>query len=104
MSAEIAAVEITESAGGVTFAVKVVPGASRSRLAGVLGSAVKVTIAAPPEAGKANAAVVELLAAGLGVPRRSISLVSGATKPLKRMQIAGISADELRRRLGAALG
>ena len=42
--------------------MKVVPGASRTRLAGQLGDALKVAVAAPPEAGKANAALIELLA------------------------------------------
>ena len=48
--------------------VKVVPGAARSEVAGRLGAAVKVRVAAPPEGGQANRAVCALLAERLGLP------------------------------------
>ena len=60
MSAETDAVELVERAGGVELSVKVVPGASRTKVAGVWGVALRIAVAAPPEAGKANAAVVKL--------------------------------------------
>jgi uncharacterized protein (TIGR00251 family) len=85
----------------VSFAVKVVPGASRDAVAGAYGDAVKVRVAAPPEAGAANAAVVRLLAATLGVPVGDVWIVRGHTTPRKRVVVVGVTADELRGKLGA---
>ncbi|MGB9626422.1 MAG: DUF167 domain-containing protein, partial [Phycisphaerae bacterium] len=50
-----------DTPGGVEVAVKVVPGSSRDRIMGVLGDALKIAVAAPPEKGKANQAVIEVL-------------------------------------------
>ena len=63
--------------------VKAVPGSSRDRLAGALGDRLKVCVAAPPEGGKANAAITAMLADALGVPERSIVLRLGGSTPLK---------------------
>jgi uncharacterized protein (TIGR00251 family) len=90
---------LTSSDDGVRLKLKVVPGASRDRIAGVLGDALKVAVAQPPEGGAANRAVVQLLAACLKVPARSIEIVAGHSSPRKDVRIAGISADELLRRL-----
>lgn len=83
--------DIISRPGGVEFAVKVVPGASRSRVAGVLGDALKLAVAAPPEKGLANKAVIELLAASLGVRRADIEIVAGHTQPHKRVRVRGVS-------------
>jgi uncharacterized protein (TIGR00251 family) len=63
---------------GLVLRLKVVPGASRSQLAGVLGDRLKLRIAAPPEAGKANVAVLALLGQWLGCkdPRLLTGLAS----------------------------
>ena len=53
--------------GGHEIGLKVVPGASRSQVMGLLGDRLKVRVAAPPEQGKANAAVCALLDAHFGV-------------------------------------
>ena len=58
-------VSVTQVAEGAQFAIKVVPGASRDRIVGVLGSALKVAVSKPPQGGAANRAVVELLAEAL---------------------------------------
>jgi len=70
-----------------------VPGASRSQIAGMLGDALKVQVAAPPEKGKANEAVIALLAAKLQLPRSDISLIAGATSPRKTFLVRGISLE-----------
>jgi len=85
------------------IAVKVVPGASRDELAGRLGEAIKVRVAAPPEGGKANRAVCKLLAEALGVGRQAVAVVAGASQPRKRIAIEGLSPDEVRQRLGRSL-
>ena len=58
---------IEQRDGGVIFKVKVVPGSSRTVIAGVLGGMLKVKIAAPPEKGKANKALIDFLAGKLGL-------------------------------------
>jgi uncharacterized protein len=86
--------------GGVEISVKVVPGASRDRIAGMLGDALKVQVSAPPERGKANAAVEALLAGALGLDARSVSVVRGTTNPRKTVLIRGRSEAEVAAALG----
>lgn len=90
---------IREIEGGVEITIKAVPGASRDRIVGPLGDALKVQVSAPPEKGKANQAIIELIAKGLGVTARTVSIVRGATTSRKMIQISGISLDEAEARL-----
>jgi len=83
------------------ISVKVVPGASRSRIAGPHGDAWKVQVAAPPERGRANDAVCELFAEALGVPRRAVSVARGLTSPSKTIRVDGLAPDEVERRLAS---
>jgi uncharacterized protein len=87
---------------GIEFDVKVVPGASRTRLAGMLGPALKLAVAAPPEDGKANQAVCALLAESLGVSKSAVQIVAGQSQPRKRVRVTGLTADALRARLAGA--
>ncbi len=87
---------------GVEFGVKVVPGSSRDRIAGLLGDVLKVAVSAPPEKGKANDAVVAILAKTLGVPRKSVSIVAGHTQPRKTVHVDSITSDALAQKLGIA--
>ena len=87
------------SGGGVAFDVKVVPGASRDQVVGLLGTALKVKVAAPPEDGKANAAVCALLAKTLGLPARDVTVVAGHSRPQKRVEARGISVEAALSRL-----
>jgi hypothetical protein len=86
---------IRDVPGGAVIAVKVVPGASRDRIVGVLGDCLKIATTAPPEKGKANAAVAKLLAAALGLAPRAVQLLSGTTSPRKELRVAGVSAQGL---------
>lgn len=79
--------------------IKVVPGSSRSQLSGWLGDALKVRVAAPPEKGKANAALVALLAKHLGLPRKSVEVVAGHTSQQKTIEIHGLSMAQVKRQL-----
>ncbi len=63
--------------------VKAVPGASRDEIAGTLGDHLKIRIAAPPEAGRANDAIHALIARRLGAPRRDMELTTGASSAEK---------------------
>ena len=81
------------------LAVKVVPGSSREGIAGWLGDSLKVRVTAPPERGRANAAVESLVAEALGVPRGCVSVVSGHASPRKLLEIAELSEAEVHGRL-----
>jgi len=77
-------------AGGIEIDVKVVPGASRSEVVGALGNRLKVRVAAPPEGGRANRAVVDLLREWLGVT--DVEVVAGLHSPKKTVRASGLSA------------
>jgi len=83
------------------LALRVSPGARASAVVGRYGGAWKIRVAAPPEYGRANAAVVRLLADALGVPARTITVVSGHGARDKLVELAGIAPDEIDRRLEA---
>jgi uncharacterized protein (TIGR00251 family) len=70
--------------------VKVVPGSSRDQLVGWLGDALKIKVAAPPEKGQANQAVVELLADRLGMRKDDVQIVAGHSSATKEIAIAGL--------------
>ncbi len=84
------------SAEGWLIAVHVQPGAKRSAAAGLHGGALKLRIAAPPVEGKANDALVEFIAGALGVPRRAVSVVKGASSREKKVLVTDASADPAR--------
>ena len=83
--------------------VRLAPGSKRDRLLGIHGDALRIAVSAPPERGKANEALVELIAKELDLHRSAVSLQSGHTSRDKRVRIQGISRDELLRRLRRAL-
>jgi uncharacterized protein YggU (UPF0235/DUF167 family) len=82
--------------------IKVVPGSSRSGIAGWLGEALRVRVTAPAEGGRANAAVEATLAQALGLPKGAARIVAGARSPWKTVEIAGLSETEVHRRLAKA--
>lgn len=94
---------IEDSGDAVALRVKVVPGASRSRIVGMLGDRLKLSVSAAPEAGKANKAVCKLLAQALGVAPRDVSVSAGQTQPTKTIIVTGISAKTAAQRLAAAI-
>jgi uncharacterized protein (TIGR00251 family) len=81
--------------------VKVVPGSSRSEISGWLGDTLKVKVAAQPEKGRANSEVVALLAEKLGLPQKSISVVSGQTSQRKVIEVHGASTAQIKCALNA---
>ena len=83
----------------VTLNIKVVPGARKDRVVGPYGDAIKVQVSAPPEGGKANEAVVRLLAAALGLKRGQVRITSGHTQPRKVVEIDGLEERDVRKRL-----
>jgi uncharacterized protein (TIGR00251 family) len=82
------------------ISVRVTPRASADRLDGVDAAGVlRVRVAAPPVDGRANEAVVLLLARLLNVPSRDVTVVAGATSRLKVIEVAGLDEGELGARL-----
>ena len=79
--------------------LKVVPGASRTEWVGLHGDRYRLRVAAPPEGGKANKAIVAYVAQRLGVTRRDISVVRGTSSPLKTLEVRGISPTQATDRL-----
>ena len=84
--------------------LRVAPGSARAGVVGRHGEAWKVRVAAPAEAGRANDAVVRLLAEALSLPRASVKLVSGHGARDKIVELAGIDPGEIDRRLSSAAG
>ena len=87
-----------------TLKVKVAPGASKDEVVGWMGDTLKLRVTAPPEKGKANAAVRVLLARVLSTGRDRIVIVAGGGSRRKLVRVEGLSSDELRDRLRATLG
>ena len=85
--------QLTETPDGVLIPVKVVPGASRDRIAGVLDGALKITVAAPPEKGRANKAVIALLARELGVKKNQLTVIQGVTSPHKTISARDVTPE-----------
>jgi hypothetical protein len=83
----------------VILSVKVVPGASRNRVAGRYGEGIKVQVSAAPEKGKANQAVIAVLAEALGVKASQIELLNGHSQPQKTFGIVGIERGQLEAKL-----
>jgi len=93
----MSALTLTRRDRGVRFSVHVQPRAARTEVRGVHNGALRVRVQAPPVDGAANAALVELLAGSLGVPRRSVRVVSGETARLKIVDIEGVDAAAIER-------
>lgn len=90
---------VRATAHGVRLDLRVIPRASRSRVEGVRDGRLLVRVTAPPVDRAANAAVVAVLAELLGVSKGSVRLVSGATVRNKVVEVDGMAADDVTRRL-----
>jgi uncharacterized protein (TIGR00251 family) len=82
--------------------LRVSPGAKRPGIAGRHGDAWKVRVAEPPEDGRANEAVLRLLADALDVPRATVALVSGHSSRDKIVVLDGLEQGQAERLLAAA--
>jgi hypothetical protein len=91
---------VHESSEGVTFPVRVHPRARRNGITGELGDALKVSLTAPPADGRANEACMEFFAKLLKVPRSSVTIASGHGSRNKVIRIGGLSAEEVKQRIG----
>jgi len=92
-------IELKESPAGTTFAVKVHPRAKKNAITGEAGEALKLALTAPPVDGKANDACIDFFAKLLKLPRSSFTIAAGQSRRNKVIRVAGLSAEEVRRRL-----
>ena len=88
-------ISITPHGEGATLAIRAQPGARKNAVLGEQAGALKVAVTAPPEDGRANAALVEVLHDWLGLKRSQLELVGGATNRNKVFLIRGITAEAL---------
>jgi uncharacterized protein (TIGR00251 family) len=84
---------ITQRDGGVLIDIAVKPRSSREGVGPVQGDRLVVAVNAPPVDGKANEAVVRVLAETFGIPRSAVAIVRGETGRKKTVRLAGVTAD-----------
>lgn len=96
-------IAIADHAEGCVLSVRAQPGARRNAIVGEQAGALKVAVTAPPDKGRANDALVEVLADALSVKRSQIELVSGQTNRQKRFLIRGMTSEILQNRLRTLL-
>jgi uncharacterized protein (TIGR00251 family) len=95
------ALNAREVNGALVVDILVQPRASRAGVGPMVGDRLRVSVTAPPVDGKANAAVIEALAAAFGVRRGDVSIVRGETGRRKTVRVAGATRAALERLLGA---
>ena len=88
---------VEASGNRIRIHCKVVPGGSRDALLGPHGDRIRIKVSAPPEGGKANRAVIALLASALGVPKAALSIVSGHGNPRKTVEVQGLDVETVGR-------
>ncbi len=93
MSAPNESLRVVSIEGGVRFEVQVAPRASREAVLGVHDGGLKIALKAPPVDGEANAALIAFLAKRLRVPKRDVSIVSGASSKRKKLEVVGAEPE-----------
>lgn len=82
------------------LAVRVVPRASKAGVAGTRDGAILIRLGAAPVEGAANAELIDTLARALGLPRRALTITTGATSRSKRVRVDGLSREAAFEKLG----
>jgi uncharacterized protein (TIGR00251 family) len=96
-------IALTNHEAGVILPVRAQPGARKAGIVGEHAGSLKVAVTAPPEDGRANKALVEVLSEALGLRRSQIELVSGQTSREKRFLVRGVEKAQLAGRIDALL-
>jgi uncharacterized protein len=97
-------IEIVVHAEGCVLAVRAQPGARRNGVVGKQNGALKIAVTAPPDRGRANTAIAEVLADALGLKKSQVGLISGPTSRAKRFLLRGITVEQARERLTSLTG
>lgn len=87
--------DIISTNTGIVISVKVQPGSGKNCIVGNLGGRLKLAVSAAPEKGKANKAIIELLAKTLHIHKSSIHILSGETSQDKKLRIEGITPENI---------
>ena len=95
---------LTPSKGAVLLDVFVQPRGAKDAVVGIHGRSLKLKVKAPPVDGKANAAVEELVATVLSVPRSAVTVVGGESSRHKRVAVAGMAPERIVSALEHVLG
>ncbi|MBI9017463.1 MAG: DUF167 domain-containing protein [Phycisphaerae bacterium] len=85
--------DIQHNNNSITFPVKIVPGSSKNKIAGLLGNSLKINIAAAPEKGKANKQLIAFLAKKLKIPTGDIEIVAGMHDARKKIKIYNLKLN-----------
>jgi uncharacterized protein (TIGR00251 family) len=96
-------IELAAHEQGTILSVHAQPGARRNAVLGERAGALRVAVTAQPEKGKANAAIVAVLAESLECRPSQIALLSGETSRQKRFLVSGLAPEELSRRLSVVI-
>ena len=88
-------IQYSEDDRGLTFAVRIVPRASRSQIAGEHNGVLRIRIAAPPVEGAANRELIRFLAKLFTVPQKAVDLVSGTASKSKIVRIRNANPEKL---------
>lgn len=96
-------IALTAHADGTVIPVVAQPGAKRPGVLGERNGALRLAVSAPPDKGKANAALAALLAEVLGCKASTIILLSGTTSRQKRFLITALTPDDVHDRLKSSL-
>ncbi len=99
----IETITITQGTGGIYVDVYVQPGASQQKIVGPHDRALKIAVTARPVDGRANEAVIKVMAGLFGLPSSDVSIVAGHTARRKRLFAKSISKNDARSRIQAAL-
>lgn len=91
--------DLTDTDSGAAVKIRAKTRAARDEILEVRGDALLVAVTDPPERGKANKAIVKILAKQLGLAKSNLTIISGQTHRDKRIAIAGLSARDVRDRL-----
>ena len=92
-------IDILPTCTGVKFKVRARPRASRDKVGGEHNGALAVAVTAPPAEGKANVAIVKLLAKALGVSKSAVEIIGGPASRDKLIAVDGITVEDARKRL-----
>jgi uncharacterized protein (TIGR00251 family) len=92
--AETEQLVLREHEGGVSIEVRVAPRSSRSAIVGARDGALRVSLTAPPVEGEANAALIELLARTLSVPKRAVRILRGERGRQKIVAVDDLTVEQ----------
>lgn len=92
-------VTLEETPQGIVIPVKAHAGARRNGISGEFAGSLRVSVSQAPEKGKANDAIIEVLADQLKLRRNQIELISGPTSPQKKFRVTGVGRTDLESRI-----